>query len=243
VGKWSDFFTSMKAMLAAPANADTLDNLKKSDWEAHTASIHTSLALFQDQGNMLPDMEATAAYGWASFVEFIGEARMDASFRSIADLQPMLPQRRLKMTDSLVALDGLTDFQKMAVRMFGSLKIVKEQCPTCFSTLFKLWQTVCADAPGRDLARQMMASAMKPDLPAKVAAFAVDADTKWKAATGSGITSVLKDCAKDCGVTATTTIIGLLPEAFTHDPDLQGNGQAAADVPPPAADPPPAQAS
>lgn len=44
-------------------------------WDAHTESIHTGLALFEDEALRLPGPERNFGLGWANLVEFIAAAR------------------------------------------------------------------------------------------------------------------------------------------------------------------------
>jgi len=162
VDYWNDYFKGWQTLVTkvgtgVNATEDDLDELRRLDWVAHTSSIQTSINMFGHESFLLPDIERQIALGWACFVGFIAETRLNVDFVHTNLQQPSLPQRILNDCDSpTVGCPPFGPVQQTAVATFRSLYQISSQCPTCFSVIFAGWKAAMTTALGRAHGRQII---------------------------------------------------------------------------------------
>jgi len=159
---WKEYFVTWKALkdrtdTGYVATAADMDNLRHMDWLAHSASIKTSLSMFKNEARLMVELEREVAEGWATFVEFIAETRLNVDFPHTNLQQPILPQRILTDCDRVQSScsPSLTSKQQVATATFTGLFHLA-QCPACFVPLFNGWKMAMSTAAGQQHGRDVM---------------------------------------------------------------------------------------
>jgi len=157
VEAWKNYFQKWKELhdKTDSASDQDIDDLRTLDWAAHTASIRTSLAIFAFEAEMLSGLEKAVSLGWGHFVEYIASVHFDASFVNIANMQPLLAQRILKVTDKLPVLEDLTTKQNIAAGVFVGLYELAE-CSKCSTDIMDAWKAAMRTEDGRIEGREIM---------------------------------------------------------------------------------------
>jgi len=151
---WRDTFNMFRQYDASPTGYH-LDELKRTIWDAHTASIHTSIVFVTGENSLYSYLEKRVSLGWSNFVEFIATTWFNCDFPTIALLQPILPQQKLTPENSLSNLPGLTTKQKAGVATLVFL-FELSQCNPCFEHIFQIWRDAMATPQGRADGRRVM---------------------------------------------------------------------------------------
>jgi len=154
IDMWRDVFVEYTRYKSSPTGA-RLEELKRKLWDAHTASIHTSISFLNAENSLYSYLEKRVSIGWANFVEFIATTLFNCDFPTIARLQPILPQSRLTPANSLSNLPGLSTKQKAGVATFTFLYELS-RCHPCFDHIFEVWKAAMQTPEGRAHGRRVM---------------------------------------------------------------------------------------
>jgi len=151
---WRDYFVKFREFEANPTGFN-LDELKRTAWDAHTASIETSIVFANAENSLYSYLEKRVGLGWANFVGLLAATWMSCDFPTIARLQPILPQYKLTPEMSLSNLPGFTAKQKAFVPTAVFLYELS-QCQPCFDHILEVWRAAMQTPEGRADGRRIM---------------------------------------------------------------------------------------
>jgi hypothetical protein len=120
------------------------------------------MPLFQEELSLFSSTEQKFGKGWALFVHFIAEARLDTNYTTTSEYQPILPQRVLLDTDHAPFIPDMSIETNEAIL---ALDILADLSPGEASELLELWTTAMSKSEScRQLGRSMLLNGLRDPL-------------------------------------------------------------------------------